>query len=60
MTPEGTTMAAKSNFEKLVEKLEAKGHSASGARKIAASIGMRKYGAKKMGEMSADSRRIHK
>lgn len=39
-------------FKALVAKLEARGHSHESAVKIAAAIGRRKYGAKKMGALS--------
>ena len=43
-------------FAKLVDKLKAKGKSASSAKAIAASVGRKKYGAKKMAKFSAEGR----
>jgi aspartokinase-like uncharacterized kinase len=40
-------------FAKLQSKLQSKGKSASSAKKIAASVGMKKYGAKKMSKMAS-------
>lgn len=46
-----------SAFDKLVGKLEDKGHSAEGARKIAASIGDKKYGVEGMAKKAAAARK---
>jgi hypothetical protein len=39
-------------FSDLTSKIEKEGKSAKVAKKIAASVGRKKYGAKKMGELS--------
>ncbi len=44
-------------FAKLTRKLESKGKSAGAAKAIAASIGRKKYGAKKMAKMAAAGRK---
>lgn len=44
-------------FKALESKLEHKGHNAESAKKIAATIGRRKYGAAKMAKMSANGRK---
>ena len=44
-------------FKALVGKIKASGKSASSAKAIAASIGRKKYGAKKMAAMAAAGRR---
>ena len=44
-------------FKALEGKLENKGYNAESAAKIAASIGRRKYGAKKMAKLSAQGRK---
>ena len=44
-------------FAALTQKLEKQGKSAGSAKAIAASIGRKKYGAKKMGAMAAKGRR---
>ena len=44
-------------FQKFVGSLEAKGMSADSAKAIAAAAGRKKYGAKKMAEMSAAGRK---
>lgn len=44
-------------FKSLTKKLQARGHSASSARAIAASIGRKKYGAKKMAQLAARGRK---
>lgn len=48
-----------SRFSKLAAKLERKGHSKESARRIAASIGMHKYGKEAMAKKSAASRERH-
>ncbi len=48
---------AKIGFAKLVAQLQRKGHSAESARRIAASIGRKKYGAKAMARKAAAGRR---
>ena len=45
-----------SKFDKLVDKLEAKGDSADSAKKIAATIGREKYGAEGMAKKAAAGR----
>lgn len=44
-------------FAKLTRKLRGKGYGAGRARAIAASIGRKKYGAKRMGRMAAAGRK---
>lgn len=44
-------------FQKLERKLEGKGKSKESAKRIAASIGRKKYGSKKMGKMAARGRK---
>ena len=44
-------------FQKLTNKLEKEGKSKESAKAIAASIGRKKYGAKKMFEMAAKGRK---
>lgn len=43
-------------FQKLTQKLESKGKSPESAKAIAASIGRKKYGAKKMTSMASKGR----
>lgn len=44
-------------FKKLVGKLKKQGKSASSAKKIAAAVGRRKFGAKRMAKFSAQGRK---
>ena len=44
-------------FSALTNQLKAEGKSANSAKAIAASIGRKKYGAKKMGSMAAKGRK---
>ena len=44
-------------FAKLTKDLQRKGHSKESARRIAASIGRKKYGKKKMAQWAAKGRR---
>jgi len=44
-------------FRALVRVLQARGYSAESARRIAAAIGRRKYGAKRMAQWAARGRR---
>jgi hypothetical protein len=44
-------------FAKLVDRLKARGYSAQRARAIAATIGRKKYGAKRMAQWAAAGRR---
>jgi len=46
-----------SKFERLVGKLTAKGHTEDSARRIAYSIGVRKYGRRAMARKAAAGRR---
>ncbi len=46
-------------FKKLERSLEKRGKSKGSARAIAASIGRKKYGKRKMGRMAAAGRRRH-
>lgn len=48
-----------SKFGKMVGKLRKQGNSAASARKIAAAIGRKKYGAHEMAEKAAESRERH-
>jgi hypothetical protein len=47
-------------FAKLVSKLKAQGKSASSARKIAAAVGRKRYGKKKMAKWSVAGRKRKK
>jgi xanthine/CO dehydrogenase XdhC/CoxF family maturation factor len=44
-------------FKQLTQKLERQGNSPESAKRIAASIGIKKYGAKRMAEMAAKGRK---
>lgn len=44
-------------FQKLTKKLESKGKSPQSAKAIAAAVGRKKYGAKKMASMAAKGRK---
>lgn len=44
-------------FESLVKKLKSRGYSTQSAKAIAASIGRKKYGAKKMAQLAAKGRK---
>lgn len=48
---------AESKFKKMVGKLERKGDSKSSAKKIAATIGRKKYGTKGMAKKAAAGRK---
>lgn len=48
-----------SKFAKMERHVEKEGYGAKSARKIAAAIGRKKYGSKKMGEKAAASRKRH-
>jgi len=56
-TAAGAKPGSGKNFAALVKKLKAKGHSEESARAIAASIGRKKYGAKKMAQWAAQGRK---
>lgn len=55
--PKKPKLGSGGRFKALTKKLEKSGKSKSSAKAIAASIGRKKYGAKKMAKMAAKGRR---